>query len=605
MTTQYESFREPVRTTFSGGTVPSEVVDAIEASVVKVVRRVEIFESDGRTPWNPNSTDDPGFQRLKDGTVSVNYGSDERRTLDLTMDNEDGLLRPDFDGGLWYDKIIKVFRGVQYQGSAVAPRVVLIEATSNANVRLIRRIFSSIGFVKFDYLPGASSLSDLSDYTYVVSFLQATATARSPFLKSLWASGKNIITIGTASSHSLIPAYSNSTAVTPAKKWSISQPVTDSPARGAFTPEETATTATGALPTGLASGSVAIARSYGELGSSGFTAALATHANGARWFDLHMPVIGEQSQKLMRAVLNYMRGYSSRIIWETQMGEFMIDNISEDNFPSEVKVTGRDYTKKMLLSKLGQTSTFVIGTRLRDLVIGLAASSGVDTTRIKVSIGNETLSSDMSFDRGTDRWSIAKGACEAYGYEIFFNAFGELVVRKFIDPTTGQTSWTFKTGYEEDASGANLVKYNRAVNDSNIYNHIIVTSDPSGDEDRLPYFGEAKNEDPTSPTRIQILGPRTLPVDTGWLGSDAECVQYAVDRLKITALESYEISFESIYYPWLECGEIDEVLDPDRYDFEPTRFLIDSITYPLALGNMSATGKRITFVGSAGTPETI
>src|SRR5688572_3503030 len=44
--------------------------------------------------------------------------------------------------------------------------------------------------------------------------------------------------------------------------------------------------------------------------------------------------------------------------WETQIGEFMIDQISEDYFPDEIKITGRDYAKKCLVSKLSNSMSF-------------------------------------------------------------------------------------------------------------------------------------------------------------------------------------------------------------------------------------------------------
>src|SRR5689334_13140653 len=45
-------------------------------------------------------------------------------------------------------------------------------------------------------------------------------------------------------------------------------------------------------------------------------------------------------------------------VWETQIGEFMIDQITEEYFPNEVQITGRDYSKKCLQSKLTQSMSF-------------------------------------------------------------------------------------------------------------------------------------------------------------------------------------------------------------------------------------------------------
>jgi len=166
-------------------------------------------------------------------------------------------------------------------------------------------------------------------------------------------------------------------------------------------------------------------------------------------------------------------------------------------------------------------------------------------------------------------------------------------VRAYLDPTLSPVSWRFGTG-----PAGNLVRYGKRVNDSRIFNRVVVIGNPADGEDRLPYRGVAVNNDPASPTRIERLGDRVMPpVETNWLSSDAECQELAETLLKVSALESYEIDFESIYYPWLEVGEIVTIEVPGRSPIEPDRFLMDTISYPLSLSPMSATGKRVTFVG--------
>lgn len=95
-------------------TLPSQaVIDAIEGSLTRVTRRVALFEYDGVTPWQPNG-DDPGFLG---GKVTIDASRDERRMLDLTIHNEDNAYAVS-PSGFWYDKIIKVYRGVDYAGGS-------------------------------------------------------------------------------------------------------------------------------------------------------------------------------------------------------------------------------------------------------------------------------------------------------------------------------------------------------------------------------------------------------------------------------------------------------------------------------------------------------
>lgn len=93
---------------------PTAVVDAIHAETTKVNRRVAFFESDGTTPWEPEGA---GVNPpLISGSVSIDQGRDERRQLQgLTIFDEGGLYRPN-PSRLWYDKIVKVYRGVDYDG---------------------------------------------------------------------------------------------------------------------------------------------------------------------------------------------------------------------------------------------------------------------------------------------------------------------------------------------------------------------------------------------------------------------------------------------------------------------------------------------------------
>lgn len=86
---------------------PQEVIDALLAGVTRVTRRLDIYESDGDTLYYPGAP-------LIDGTVTIDASSSEsRRTLAASIYGDEDALRR-HPGGLWYDKIIKPYRGVDY-----------------------------------------------------------------------------------------------------------------------------------------------------------------------------------------------------------------------------------------------------------------------------------------------------------------------------------------------------------------------------------------------------------------------------------------------------------------------------------------------------------
>jgi len=275
--------------------------------------------------------------------------------------------------------------------------------------------------------------------------------------------------------------------------------------------------------------------------------------------------------------------------WETQIGEFMIDRITEPNFPNIIKVSGRDYTKKMLLSKFTAATGFNEGQSVDAVINTLASNAGIDAQKRLIPVTGKFLGRDFIFDAGTSRWEACKQIADAYGYELFFDAYGNLVMREYIDPTFGPLSYTFTTG-----SLGNMVSYEKTVNDSRLYNHILVTGEAS---DILSVSAESRNDNPSSPTNITLIGDRLYTYSSSFITTTQQAQDVADSFLAIHALQEYELNLSALMLPWLEVGEIVAFEDPKASAIQPDRFLLSTLTYPLALGAMSAVGKRVTIVG--------
>lgn len=82
--------------------------NALESAQVNVWRVVDILNAD-ETMWRSEVG-------VLAGKVGVDVGRDERRTLDMTLDNSDGALTVN-PNGFWYDKVARVRRGVELDGT--------------------------------------------------------------------------------------------------------------------------------------------------------------------------------------------------------------------------------------------------------------------------------------------------------------------------------------------------------------------------------------------------------------------------------------------------------------------------------------------------------
>jgi hypothetical protein len=301
-------------------------------------------------------------------------------------------------------------------------------------------------------------------------------------------------------------------------------------------------------------------------------------------------MISRQST-LLKAAINWLYAYSDINEWEVQLGEFMIDRITEPNRPREIKIVGRDYIKKLMLSKLDTSTAYAAGGSLDTVVTALAANGGV--TKVRSGIAGIPVASAITFDRTTSRWDAIKSLCTSAGCEAYMDAWGYLVTRKFRDPLTSPITLKLSTG---DPDG-NLIAFERSSDDSRLFNYIEVTvEDPNSATAGIKYSGIAQNNNPNSPTRISRIGRRSDYQTSTLFTSNAQCLAYANTLLSIAALESYDLSWTSLVFPWIEASDIVEFDDPSSVWEGPDRYLLSSFNVPLGLEGMTGSCKRVTVV---------
>jgi len=303
------------------------------------------------------------------------------------------------------------------------------------------------------------------------------------------------------------------------------------------------------------------------------------HAQGQLWYD--------KIVRLWRGVDYISPSTGLRTQWVTQIGEFMIDEIISQNFPHTVHLQGRDWTKKLLLAQFKYATNFVSGQRLEDLIKTIALNGGI--TKFILPATGVTTGKDWFFDQGVSRWDAMIQLATNYGYELFFNGNGYLLMRVFQDPSTTPSFFTFQTGQL-----GSLVSYSKASRDTRLYNSVVAIGESTN---TIPIVGIAQNNTSGSPTSIANIGERVFSYKSAFITTQAQANQIAANFLAIHALEEYDLALNHIVLPWLEGGDIVDFIDPAPAPGEPTRFLLSSFNIPLVLGAMASACKRVTKVG--------
>lgn len=566
---------------------PTAALKEFLGPTTRHTRRVEIYESDGVTRWSKDQV-----ARLKDGAVSVDYSRDERRTLDLTLSNTDGVL-VNAPGEFWYDKIIKVYRGVQVREPGRLPKILIIsDSTSTPLAPAFREMLVALGYgdVRINSL-ATDYYYDILPYDIIVGL---GGTNKSALLKQAYEAGKSVIVMSDSSPDFITAVYGASylTSNTPASTVAP-QEITHPLARG-WTSFNSSNDGTSMLmPNSSLAGSgqptyTSLTTNTRAMGASQ-PAVGDGHAVYVNWRPTTAQFSAPQFRNFMISALDWLNPVELIDVWETQIGEFMIDRISEAHFPHDVKITGRDYTKKCLLSKYAFSTQFDAGQTLEAVIASIAGAAGI-TKRI-LPVTGITIGRSFFFDRNVSRWEAMKEICTAYDYEIFFDATGYLVIRPYRDPAT-----TPPVIYLETGKNGQLASYEKSTTDTRIFNHVLITGE-SSDTAVIPVWAERKNESASSPTSIAEIGDRFMEFSSAFIQTQAQADALADTYISLHSLEEFELSFDSLMLPWLEAGDIMGWIDPDPAPGDPDTFLLYSMNIPLKLGTMSSTAKRVTNVG--------
>jgi hypothetical protein len=568
-------------------TVPQKVVDAAMASISRPYSRLEIYERDGVTRFMPDDQD-----RLIDGSVTIDQTRDERYAFDVVLDNSDDGLTVDPES-IWYDKILKIFKGLYIDRPNFDMDIAIAEGSA-AEQEVVFQLLSRTGFAKVLKFGDAVSVAQLIDFDVVIGLGGTDEMSKPGLYIALRALGVNVFTVSTGTTQATVPLISTAAALASTGPWGISP---DSSGNGDLTfgwERYVFSTPANSKQISTVFSGVAIAAKE-DSGRPILLTSKDTNSSQSRWVHLQAPLPAltddnEDFEVLLDAIMIWLNPDNKITQWETQVGEYEIDSISQDHFPHQMSLSGRDRTKTCMGSQLEAATSYAVGTQVGTAVRSLAANAGI--TKFVFPPSTPALTAILTYEAGQTRWEVMKALAGSISYDLYFDGRGRLTLQPFKLPDTSPVSAVFQTG----PSIGNLVTYTKANNDSEIFNVILVSSQ-SSDDTVPPITARASNDDPNSPTSTVRIGTRAKRIDDAVVTTQAQAQTMADTMLSVSTLQSYNINFAALQFFWLEAGDIVQFLDPRRTATEPTRFLLDTMDLPLGLGTMGATSKRLQIVG--------
>lgn len=112
-----------------------------------------------------------------------------------------------------------------------------------------------------------------------------------------------------------------------------------------------------------------------------------------------------------------------------------------------------------------------------------------------------------------------------------------------------------------------------------VYNVVKVVGNNPTAEDLFVHI--AKNNNPSSPTRIQLIGEKILYIESSFCYSAERTKDFANYMLRKKSMVPLTLSFQSAFIPHLDVNKVITITD-DYYNYVQQRFIIQSLTIPLS-----------------------
>jgi hypothetical protein len=192
-----------------------------------------------------------------------------------------------------------------------------------------------------------------------------------------------------------------------------------------------------------------------------------------------------------------------------------------------------------------------------------------------------------TLDQSSNPWKEALKIAESAGMDLYFDENGTVRMRPIPDPDNGLPTVTY-----EDNTESVVTSLSRSLSSDETFNHVIYTGE--GTNLSIGVIGEAKDENPASPTYVETYGSVPIFKSSPFILTVAEAEEAAIAELRkvIGALE--KISWDQIVNPAHDVYDLVKVTrTPSGVD---ATLMLDSITIPLSPQNtMNAIGRSRRF----------
>lgn len=192
-----------------------------------------------------------------------------------------------------------------------------------------------------------------------------------------------------------------------------------------------------------------------------------------------------------------------------------------------------------------------------------------------------------TLDQSSDPWKEAIKISESAGMDLYFDANGVARMRPIPDPDLGLPLVEYTDG--EDSV---LTQLGRNLSTDESYNHVIYTGE--GTNLTIGVIGEAKDENPSSPTYVNTYGSVPIFKSSPNILTVAEAQEAARAELKKVIGASEKISWDQIVNPAHDVYDLIKIVrDPSGVN---ATLMLDAITIPLdPKATMNAIGRTRRF----------